>query len=349
MDCPDWTWNFRTRLSAPAKATYAALLAFRQRDTPGQEVWPSLATLAAATGHSRDTVRRKAIPELEAAGLIEVRRTKAKAGEGAQRANRYVITAPKERPASLTISNDELNTSDRERREARADRRARRHDTADTTPGLVAPGYADPDTTPGLVAPTQGLRAPTPRGPQPHESLPVGSLPENPHTSELASLDSDAGDDPFGIEEDDPISEVVSPPSAADAAAPRAYDDEDGSVCEVDARSAMLALRDVGEPTERQIEMLRDLYLLAYGVAPDWRFFNNARRLDQDGVTRYRRELYAAIPHGRGHAYDGPEPGDGVYELLSQHGRAWADVGLDPSEAPFIRHDLAERLGEGGR
>ena len=66
-------------------------------------------------------------------------------------------------------------------------------------------------------------------------------------------------------------------------------------------------------------------------------------------MTRYRRELYAAIPHGRGHAYDGPEPGDGVYELLSQHGRAWADVGLDPSEAPFIRHDLAERLGEGGR
>lgn len=329
MDLRDWVWKSGCPLSLSQAAVWAALAALRRRDQPEQLVYPSLEEIAAAAKVSKRTVIRT-LKDLQQLGLVVIHR-KTKKGSARDEVNRYRVAVPAEQPADLAEKVAKLKKGDQVSMSTAVEPRQMVGYSPDQVPQRPRLGATDPPD-----------QVPISTSKPCHESLPIETI-----TPELAPLASGTRD-PFGIN-DDSTSEVVSPPSADDAAAPRADDDEGGSAREVGARSEVLELRDVGEPSERQLEMLRDLYLLAYGVAPDWRFFNNARRLDQDGVTRYRRELYGAIPHGRGHAYDGPEPGDGVYELLSQHGRAWADVGLDPSEAPFIRHDLAERLGEGGR
>lgn len=343
MDAPDWVWSYRTRMSAAAKAVYASLLSYRQRDTPRQEVWPSLATLAEGSGWSRDVVRRKAIPELEAAGLVVVRRTKAVPGGGAQTSNRYTVAAPESRPAGLEIAVSELRERDAERQALRARSRAARK-AAQETPGAGSPWGGSEPADPGAGSP--GVGAGSPGGPGLVAPLtPANGTPSNePSTPTSLARSSAASVDLFEIEKSgDAVPEVNARPSADDAAAPRADDgDEGGSVVEASAgSSAVDDIRDVGEPSERQITFLRDLYVMAYGQAPDWKFFDRVRRLDQPGVSQYVNQLYREIP-GRTGYYDGPQAGDDAYELLSPIGKQWADAGLDSAEAPTIAAIVGE-------
>lgn len=337
MDAPDWIWSYKTRMSAAAKAVYASLLSYRQRDAPTQEVWPSLATLAEDSGHSRDVVRRKAIPELEAAGLIVVLRTKAAPGDGPQKSNRFTVAAPESRPRLLEISANEQRARDDQRHAQRAERRAARKAAAQETPGATGPGGVRKSTDPGATGPTPGATSPGPQG-LPAPLIPAIGIPTKEPVTPTSLTRSAAGADLSEIEDiDGAVYEVGERPSADDAAAPRADDgDGGGSVVEAGEGSSVVdAIRDVGEPSERQLAYMRDLYVMAYGQAPDWKVTGYMRRLDQAGVSRYVRELYAVIP-GRTGYYDGPQLGDEAYELLSPRGKQWADAALDPDDLEAI-------------
>lgn len=320
MDLRDWVWKSTCPLSLSQAAVWAALAALRRRNNPGQLVYPSLEEIARAAKVSKSTVIRT-LKDLERLELIEIYR-KTKKGSARDEVNRYRVKVPEAQPSDLAEKVAALKKSDQvSKRPAVKDAGGGRSivttatDQVSQRPRL---GVTDPLTRcqSDPVSPAK-------------ESLPKESITPNSHSRIAASENP-----PFGIDSSDgSAAEVGDGPSADDAAAPRADDgDEDASVPEVGARPSVDSIRDVGEPTEKQIRFLRDLYIHAYGEAPDWRFFQSVRRLDHAGVTRSARALYREIEGRCGnYAID-----DEAYDLLSALGKEWADCGLDPSEALFV-------------
>lgn len=85
--------------------------------------------------------------------------------------------------------------------------------------------------------------------------------------------------------------------------------------------------------TDAQVSLLSDLHIFATRRTPSTRTIETFRRLTNaectETISTYWRQIDG---HGRGPAYDGPEPGDRTYEHLSARGQQWADVALLPSE-----------------
>lgn len=314
MDLRDWVWKSACPLSLSQAAVWAALAALRRRDQPEQLVYPSLEEIAAAAKVSKRTVIR-ALKDLEQLEVITIYR-KTKKGSARDEVNRYRVKVYPEQPADLAEKVAKLKKKGDQVSMSTA---VESHQVVVFPPDQVSQrprlGVTDP---PDQVSMSTSKPC--------HEALPIETITSN------ALRASNTTADPFGISTGSDLDAGMRP-SADDAAAPRADDgDQGGSVCEVGVRSAVLTMRDVGDPTEQQVSMLADLYRLAYDAEADWKFYDRARHLDQDGVTRYKQQLYREI-QGRGNAYAGPAEGDAVYDSLSPIGKAWASVGLDPSMA----------------
>lgn len=331
MDLRDWVWRSECPLSLSQAAVWAALAAFRQRDKPEQLVFPSLEEIAAAAKVSKRTVMR-ALSDLERLELIEIfRRTKK--GSRRDEVNRYRVKVPRSQPVDLAARVAGLQVAKKVDQVSMSTAvESQDHSAAGVGFPPAGVGFSTDQVTqrdrPGDTDPPDQVSMST-RNPC-QESLPRESITVNAQSASTTSAD------PFGIlTASDP--EIESPSSADDAAAPRADDgDGGGSVVEAGEGSSVVdAIRDVGEPSERQLAFMRDLYVMAYGQAPDWKVTGYMRRLDQAGVSRYVRELYAVIP-GRTGYYDGPQLGDEAYELLSPRGKQWADAALDPDDLEAI-------------
>lgn len=85
--------------------------------------------------------------------------------------------------------------------------------------------------------------------------------------------------------------------------------------------------------TSKQVSFLSDLHILAKGWVPGTQWVDWASNLTNDEFTVIKNGyLHDLDRRGRGDAADWPEPGDGVFEHLSERGQQWADVGCLPAE-----------------
>lgn len=81
--------------------------------------------------------------------------------------------------------------------------------------------------------------------------------------------------------------------------------------------------------TDAQVSLLSDLHIFATRRVPSRSTIERFRALTNDECTHAISGYWRRIDeHGRGPAYDGPEPGDRLYEHLSARGQQWADVEL---------------------
>lgn len=111
---------------------------------------------------------------------------------------------------------------------------------------------------------------------------------------------------------------------------------EDDDLLEIDdiesGDTSKVTSAEIGR-SDAQVSLLFDLHIFATRQIPSRRTIQRFRSLTNDACTEVKADYWRRIDnHGRGHAYDGPEPGMREYEALSARGQQWADVELMPAE-----------------
>ncbi|MGY1551584.1 hypothetical protein ACW5CM_07330 [Microbacterium sp. A588] len=124
----------------------------------------------------------------------------------------------------------------------------------------------------------------------------------------------------------------ITPTSRAQRDASRA-DDADDVVSAIESGDTFNVGGMGNRRSDAQVSLLSDLHIFATRRVPGRRTVEQFHAFTNDDFTAAKSEYWRRIEdHGRGPAYDGPEPGDPAYEHLSARGRRWADVGLLPGE-----------------
>ncbi len=132
--------------------------------------------------------------------------------------------------------------------------------------------------------------------------------------------------------EPDPVELDPVEPSRAQRDASRA-DDADDVVSAIESGETFNVGGMGNRRSDAQVSLLGDLHIFATRRVPSRRTVEQFYAFTNDDFTAAKSEYWRRIEHhGRGPAYDGPEPGDPAYEHLSARGRQWADVGLLPGE-----------------
>lgn len=147
------------------------------------------------------------------------------------------------------------------------------------------------------------------------------------HSAECAKRTSQSARDAL---EPDPLEPDPDEPSRVHRDATHDDADDVSAIESHDTPSAGVV--EIGR-TDAQVSLLVDLHIFATRRVPSARTIERFHGLTNDectdAISTYWRQIDA---HGRGPAYDGPEPGAPTYERLSARGRQWADVALVPAE-----------------